>query len=96
MTPKELKRYDENKNAKRDMYCTKCNITYKKTLDYRCCLCGKKLIPASNNIPKCPTCQSANIKKISITQKAIHGVAFGILSKTAYSQFECCNCGYKW
>lgn len=50
----------------------------------------------NNNKPKCPTCQSTNIKKISVTKKVTHGLMFGILSKTAFSQFECCNCGYKW
>ena len=48
------------------------------------------------NIPKCPTCQSTNIKKISSTKRAVHGIAFGLLSKTAKSQFECLNCKYKW
>lgn len=52
-------------------------------------------LPQTNK-PKCPTCQSTNIKKISVTKKVTHGLMFGILSKTAFSQFECCNCGYKW
>ena len=46
--------------------------------------------------PKCPTCQSENVKKISVAKKATHGFMFGIFSKTAFSQFECCSCGYKW
>lgn len=50
----------------------------------------------NNNIPKCPTCQSTNIKKISSTRKVAHGLTFGIFSKTAFSQYECNNCGYKW
>lgn len=52
--------------------------------------------PQNTNVPKCPTCQSTNIKKISTAKKATHGIMFGIFSKTAFSQFECCNCGYKW
>lgn len=52
--------------------------------------------PDKNNIPKCPTCNSANIKRISGMKRAFHGYAFGIFSKTAFSQFECQNCGYKW
>lgn len=48
------------------------------------------------NIPKCPTCQSTKIKKISGIKRAAHGYAFGLFSKTARSQFECENCGYKW
>lgn len=50
----------------------------------------------NSNIPKCPTCQSTNIKKISVAKRATHGFMFGIFSKTAFSQFECNNCGYKW
>ena len=48
------------------------------------------------NIPKCPTCSSTNIRKISTTRKVAGAIGFGLLSKTAKSQFECKNCGYKW
>ncbi len=48
------------------------------------------------NIPKCPTCGSTNVKRISDTKKATHAIAFGIYSKTAFSQFECEDCHYKW
>lgn len=50
----------------------------------------------AQNIPKCPTCSSTNIRKISITRKVAGAIGFGLLSKTAKSQFECKNCGYKW
>lgn len=46
--------------------------------------------------PKCPVCSSPNIRKISITKRAIHGTAFGLFSKTARSQWECLNCGNKF
>jgi Zn finger protein HypA/HybF involved in hydrogenase expression len=48
------------------------------------------------NVPKCPTCGSMNIKKISTASKAVGAMAFGLFSKTAKSQFECENCKYKW
>lgn len=48
------------------------------------------------NLPKCPTCGSTNISKISGVKRVVHGYAFGLFSKTARSQFECKNCGYKW
>ncbi|MGN0408171.1 MAG: hypothetical protein ACI4EJ_07920 [Bacteroides sp.] len=48
------------------------------------------------NKPKCPTCNSTNIKKISTTAKVAGAVTFGLLSKNATSQFKCNNCGYKW
>lgn len=48
------------------------------------------------NAPKCPTCGSTNIKKISVTSKVAGAAMFGLLSRTARSQFCCNNCGYKW
>lgn len=48
------------------------------------------------NQPKCPTCGSTNIEKISTTKKAAGGFMFGLFSKTARSQFACKDCGYKW
>lgn len=46
--------------------------------------------------PKCPTCGSTNIQKISDLRKAGGAILFGIFSKDAKSQFECRNCGFKW
>lgn len=47
-------------------------------------------------VPKCPTCGSTNIKKISATSKVIGAATFGLFSRTAKSQFHCNNCGYMW
>ena len=52
--------------------------------------------PLQLNIPRCPTCNSTNIKKISDLRRGTHAVAWGLFSKTARSQFECKNCGYKF
>lgn len=46
--------------------------------------------------PKCPTCGSPDVYKISDIDKGIHAFMWGLFSKTARSQFECKNCGYKW
>ncbi len=48
------------------------------------------------NKPKCPTCSSTNVKKISAISKVAGASMFGLFSKTARSQFQCNNCGYKW
>lgn len=50
----------------------------------------------SKPVPKCPTCSSTNIQKVSGTAKVAGALAFGLFSKTARSQFKCLNCGYKW
>lgn len=49
-----------------------------------------------SNTPKCPTCGSTNIQRISASAKLSGAMIFGIFSKTARSQFKCNNCGYKW
>lgn len=46
--------------------------------------------------PKCPTCGSTNIKKISGTKKAASIIGFGILSSNLGKTYECLNCKYKW
>lgn len=50
----------------------------------------------NDTTPKCPTCGSTNIRKISATKKLGGALGFGIFSKTVRSQFECLNCKYKW
>lgn len=53
-------------------------------------------IQQPSNQPKCPTCGSTNVKKISVASKVVGAGLFGLFSKTAKSQFECSSCGYKW
>lgn len=48
------------------------------------------------NVPKCPTCGSSNIKRVSGTSKAVSVVMFGLLSQKVKKQFRCNNCGYEW
>ena len=49
-----------------------------------------------SNLPKCPTCGSTNIEKISLTKKAVGGFMFGILSSDVRKTMHCKKCGYKW
>lgn len=48
------------------------------------------------SMPKCPTCGSTNIEKISLTKKALGGAMFGILSSDVRKTMHCKKCGYKW
>ena len=45
------------------------------------------------NKPKCPTCQSTNIKKISGLSKAGSVAMFGIFSQKVKKQWHCNGCG---
>ena len=48
------------------------------------------------NKPKCPTCGSTNVEKISFGKKALGGALFGLLSSDVRKSMHCKNCGYKW
>ncbi len=50
----------------------------------------------SSNTPKCPTCGSTNIKKISATKRWVGTGLFGIASSDMGKTMQCNNCGYKW
>lgn len=50
----------------------------------------------STSIPKCPTCSSTDIKKISGTKRWLGVGLFGLASSTALKSYECLNCQYKW
>lgn len=49
-----------------------------------------------SNVPRCPTCGSLNVEKISMTSKAVGGVMFGVFSSNIRNTFKCKKCGYKW
>ena len=52
---------------------------------------------SESNVPKCPTCGSTNIEKISGANKVTSAVVFGVFSLGHISKtFKCKNCGYKW
>lgn len=48
------------------------------------------------NIPKCPTCQSTDIKKVSTMSKAGSVALWGLFSQKVKKQWHCNNCGSEW
>lgn len=48
------------------------------------------------NIPKCPTCGSTNIKRISGTKRWLTTGLFGLASSDIGKTMVCKNCGYKF
>lgn len=48
------------------------------------------------NMPKCPTCGSTNIRKMGGVERGASIAAFGIFSKKINKTFKCGNCGYTW
>ena len=48
------------------------------------------------NKPKCPTCNSSNLKRVSATSKVVNTAVFGLFGTKRFKQFHCNNCGYEW
>lgn len=59
-----------------------------------CPHCGQ---PTSNrNVPRCPTCQSNNVRRIEAGEKAMSALMFGLFSGKVRKTMECENCGHRW
>ena len=56
----------------------------------------KQQVGENNNIPKCPTCGSTKLSKVSVTSKAGSVFMFGLLSQKVKKTWHCDNCGYEW
>ncbi len=56
----------------------------------------RPLVRTTENIPKCPTCSSTNIRKLSATSKLVDVAVWGVLSRKAHKQWHCDNCGSEW
>lgn len=48
------------------------------------------------NVPKCPTCGSTNIRRISTLDRAVSIGILGIFSGKIGKNYECLNCKAKW
>lgn len=49
-----------------------------------------------DNTPRCPTCKSTNIEKITTLNKVVSIELLGLASNKIGKQFKCKNCGYMW
>ena len=103
--------YEDKENSAFDFFiCPQCKIEYSYKIDH-CTHCGystnkykEKMKSLQNEkapikekfIPRCPTCNSPNIRKISSTEKMVDIGLFGILGTIRKKQFHCNLCGYEW
>lgn len=56
----------------------------------------EKQQPQPQNIPKCPTCGSTNIRKIGTGERAVSVIGLGLLSKKINKTWKCNSCGHTW
>ncbi len=52
--------------------------------------------PGASNAPRCPTCGSTNVERISNINRGISVAMWGMMSKKINKSFKCKNCGYTW
>ena len=85
--------------------CDKCNLVLVKLSDYD----KLKLDPVrfnqitkereerkQANVPRCPTCGSNNVEKISTVKKTFGFAMVGLFSSNLGKTMHCRNCGFKW
>lgn len=101
--------FEQYKQMPKNKRCNRCKRNYPKIF-IKCPRCYTQLIKISNstssklpisnsihqNIPKCPTCGSTNVEKISTAKKAVGFAMVGVFSSNLGKTMECKNCGYKW
>lgn len=83
-------------------------VTLKEGVKVKCRGCGKEHTDrkilykpkdhyATVNIPKCPICQSTNLKKITVGSKLFAAGTIGVFALPHTSKtYECKSCGYKF
>lgn len=53
-------------------------------------------LQSQQSVPRCPTCGSTNIRKISGTKRWVGTGMFGLASSDLGKTMQCGSCGYKW
>ena len=62
---------------------------------------GKEILQGTSaqgtcHTPKCPTCQSTNIRRIGGIERGASILTFGLFSSKINKSFKCNSCGYTW
>ena len=88
--------------------CPKCNMPLMKLSDYERLdmesnraklqkeVERQEKVQKQQNTPKCPTCGSTNIKRITTANRAVSVLTLGILSSKIGKNYECLDCKAKW
>ena len=69
---------------------------FKETINQQSVIQNQIKNSSQSPTPKCPTCGSTNIKKISATKRWIGAGLFGLASSDFGKTMQCDECGYKW
>lgn len=90
---------------KKQAICPKCDVVLMRKKVYEQLEMDKNLNAIQNevkklenqqNVPKCPTCGSTNIKRITTLDRAVSVGTLGLLSGKIGKNYECLDCKAKW
>lgn len=87
---------DEQRKQRLNREYGKDSPAYQQAVVEQCIQAERARKQESSNIPKCPTCESTSLHKISTTSKVVNTVAFGLLGTKRHKTFHCDSCGYEW
>lgn len=94
--PYDFMEWTTNEEEVKNKIYKKYGVKYKKEYDPHAL---EKLAQAKEKgeyIPRCPTCQSPDVEKLSTATKIVSTGFFGLGSKTVGKTYKCKNCGYYW
>lgn len=94
--PYDFMEWTTNEEEVKNRIYKKYGVKYKKEYDPHAL---EKLAQAKEKeeyIPRCPTCQSPDVEKLSTATKIVSTGFFGLGSKTVGKTYKCKNCGYYW
>lgn len=57
---------------------------------------GKAILEEKSRVPKCPSCGSSNVSKISTLNRVVSTGIFGLASSKIGKTHKCNNCGTTW
>ena len=57
---------------------------------------GKAVLEEKSRVPKCPSCGSTNVSKISVVNRMVSTGLFGLASSKIGKTHKCNNCGSTW
>lgn len=94
----------EHKEGNRTQHCPMCGEAMElwaiEKINDQTGLVDKRITPRSNveqNLPRCPTCHSTKIHKISKLSKAGDAIFWGVFAiGKVNKQWHCDNCGSEW
>lgn len=94
--PYDFMEWTTNEEEVKKRIYKKYDVKYKREYDPHALEKLAQVKEKEEYIPRCPTCQSPDVEKLSTATKIVSTGFFGLGSKTVGKTYKCKNCGYYW